>query len=217
MTEATPSLDDLVADAASGNEAAWWLLWESVEPRLERLLRNPKVTGRLSEDEDDVRNIMVAVIEKLRDDDCRRLRSYIDKREDKRDEKSGGFEAWLSVVAKRAAIDYMRSHQDFVDRRRDLEASSTGKWVIPGELPNHSQIFGARPPVTDRGSALALLRYAYECLPEEQMKALELWILNNPYEVISQKLEFESAEAAHKAVRAALERLRRRFREGKKK
>ena len=202
-----------MVDAASGNEAAWWLLWESVEPRLERLLRNPRITGRLSEDVDDVRNILVSVIEKLRDDKCRRLHTFVAQR----GKKDGGFEAWLTVVAKRVAIDYMRSHQDYVDRRRDLEASSTGKWVIPAELPNNSQIFGARPPVTDRGSALALLRYAYECLPDEQMKALELWILNNPYEVISEKLEFASAEEAHKTVRAALERLRRRFRDSKQK
>jgi DNA-directed RNA polymerase specialized sigma24 family protein len=203
-------MDELVADAASGNDAAWWLLWEQVEPKLERILSNPRVTGRLSGNIDDVRNILVSVMEKLLDQDRRRLKSYLEKKSN----KSGGFPAWLAVVTKRVAIDYMRSHDDYVDRRRSRgEESAAGMWVIPGELPNDSQLYGNRPPVTDRGSALALLRYAYSTLPEDQMAALEMWILNKPYSEIAAELKIDSAESANKMVRAALERLRRRFRE----
>jgi DNA-directed RNA polymerase specialized sigma24 family protein len=200
----------LVEDAASGNEAAWWLLWEQVEPKLERMLSNPRVTGRLSGNVDDVRNILVSVMEKLLDQDRRRLKSYLEKKSN----KSGGFPAWLAVVTKRVAIDYMRGHDDYVDKRRTRgEESAAGAWVIPKELPNDSQLFGNRPPVTDRGSALALLRYAYSTLPEDQMSALEMWILNKPYSDIAEELGIASPEAANKMVRAALERLRRRFRE----
>lgn len=199
-----------MADAASGNEAAWWLLWEQVEPKLERILSNPRVTGRISGNVDDVRNILVSVMEKLLDQDRRRLKSYLEKKSNKK----GGFPAWLAVVTKRVAIDYMRSHEDYVDRRRSRgEESAAGMWVIPNELPSDSQLFGHRPPVTDRGSALALLRYAYATLPENQMAALEMWILNKPYCDIATDLQMESAEVANKMVRAALERLRRRFRE----
>lgn len=212
MARSTSELEDLVNDAADGNEAAWWLLWEQVEPKLERLLKNPRITGRLSGDIDDVRNILVSVMEKLRDDNSRRLRGYVDKREADR----GGFEAWLAVVTRRVAIDYMRGHHDYVDHRRNPEASdAAGEWIIPKELPSDSQLVGSRPPVTNRGAALALLRYAYSSLPTEQMSALELWVLNHPYEVIAKKLEMGSAEEANKFVRAALERLRRRFRDSK--
>jgi DNA-directed RNA polymerase specialized sigma24 family protein len=108
----------------------------------------------------------------------------------------------------------MRAHEDYVDKRRNRgEESAAGMWVIPGELPNDSQLFGHRPPVTDRGSALALLRYAYSSLPEDQMAALEMWILNKSYQEIAEALAMESPEAANKMVRAALERIRRRFRE----
>lgn len=208
--KSTDSLDELVEDAASGNEAAWWILWEQVEPKLERMLSNPRVTGRLAGNVDDVRNILVSVMEKLLDQDRRRLKSYLEKKAN----KSGGFPAWLAVVTKRVAIDYMRGHDDYVDKRRTRgEESAAGAWVIPKELPNDSQLFGNRPPVTDRGSALALLRYAYSTLPEDQMAALEMWILNKPYSDIAEELGIESAEAANKMVRAALERLRRRFRE----
>ena len=203
-------LEELVVDAVAGNEAAWWLLWEHVEPRLERLLKNPRVTGRLSTDEDDVRNILVTVMEKLRDENSRRLRSYLETR----GEKSGGFEAWLVVVTKRVAIDYMRAHHDYVDHRKNLEATGAkGEWVIPKELPSDSLLVGSRPPVTTRGAALTLLRYAYDTLPKDQMAALELWILNTPYSGIAEKLNMESAEAANKFVRAGLERIRRRFRD----
>ncbi len=208
MSKSSAGLEDLVADAAAGNEAAWWLLWEEVEPRLERLLSNPRVTGRLSADVDDVRNILVGVMEKLRDDNSRRLKSYLESGRD-----TGGFEAWIVVVTKRTAIDYMRAHHDYVDQRRNLDVAGAGEWVIPKELPSDSQLIGNRPPVTTRGAALALLRYAYDTLPPEQMQALELWILNTPYESIAEKLAMESAQEAQKRVRAGLERIRRRFRE----
>ncbi|MCP4447117.1 MAG: sigma-70 family RNA polymerase sigma factor [Myxococcales bacterium] len=210
MTKSSSGLEDLVADAAEGNEAAWWLLWEEVEPGLERLLKNPRVTGRLSTDIDDVRNILVGVIEKLRADNARRLKSYVESR----GARDGGFEAWLVVVTKRVAIDYMRAHHDYVDHRRNPEATeAAGEWVIPKELPSDSQLVGNRPPVTTRGAALALLRYAYDSLPKDQMEALELWILNTPYSTIAEKTGMESAEHAQKRVRAGLERIRRRFRE----
>jgi DNA-directed RNA polymerase specialized sigma24 family protein len=209
VSKSSAGLEDLVVDASAGNEAAWWLLWEEVEPKLERLLSNPRVTGRLSTDVDDVRNILVAVMEKLRDDNSRRLKSYVETR----DGSPGGFEAWVVVVTKRTAIDYMRAHHDYLDQRRDPDAEGAGAWVIPKELPNDSQLVGNRPPVTTRGAALTLLRYAYDSLPPEQMQALELWILNTPYSGIAEKLSIDSAEEAQKRVRAGLERIRRRFRE----
>ena len=209
MSKSSAGLEDLVADAAAGNEAAWWLLWEEVEPKLERLLSNPRVTGRLSADVDDVRNILVAVMEKLRDENSRRLKSYVEGR----DGSAGGFEAWVVVVTKRIAIDYMRAHHDYLDQRRNPDSAEAGEWVIPKELPSDSQLVGNRPPVTTRGAALTLLRYAYDTLPPEQMQALELWILNTPYGGIAQKLDIDSAEEAQKRVRAGLERIRRRFRD----
>ncbi len=209
MSRSTSDLSELLIDAASGNDAAWWLLWDTLEPKLERIYSNPRNTGRMSGDEDDVRNMLVALMEKLREDDSRRLKEYLEKHRGDLD----GFEGWLVVVAKRVAIDYMRAHHSYIDRRREVNASTTGKWLVPDTLPSDSQLVGHRPPVTSRGSALALLRYAYETLPKEQMSALELWILNRPYDEIATELDMGSAADANRAVKAGLERLRRRFRE----
>jgi len=203
---AESDFDALLYDAAQNNEAAWWLLWEQFEPRLERLLRNPRITGRLSTEDDDIRNILLAVINKLRSDNARRLRDFVKQTE------KGTFEAWLVVVTKRVAIDYMRAHHDYVDHRRNLDRSVQGEWIIPKALPNDSQIFGARASMTNRGTALALLRFAYDNLPKEQIAALELWILNHSYAAIAESLSLESAHDANKLVRAALERIRRHFR-----
>ncbi len=209
MTRSTAGLPDLLIDACSGNEAAWWILWEQMEPRLLRLFQNPRNTGRMSSNEDDVRNMLVALMEKLREKDSKRLRDFLEKHEGELER----FEGWLVVVAKRVAIDYMRGHHDYVDRRREINASSAGKWLIPVELPSDSQLVGNRPQVTSRGSALTLLRYAYDTLPKEQMTALELWILGRPYDEIATELAMSSAADASRAVKAGLERLRRRFRE----
>ena len=72
---------------------------------------------------------------------------------------------------------------------------------------------GARPALTNRGAAMTMLRYAYKELPPDQLAALELWIVNSGFDGIASELGLGDSQAAAKLVRAALERLRRRFRE----
>jgi hypothetical protein len=68
--------------------------------------------------------------------------------------------------------------------------------------------------MTNRGTALELLRYAAGAVPEPQLAALELWTEGASYDDIARELELAAgADGAEKLVRAAIERLRRRFRE----
>ncbi len=120
---------------------------------------------------------------------------------------------WLRVVAKRVGIDYLRGHPDYIDRRRQPDASSPGAWVDVGTMPPDSQLGGDRPPVTTRGTAGELLRYADGAMPPEQRRALELWVAGEPYEEIARAVGLPGAAEAERAVRAAIERLRRRFRD----
>jgi hypothetical protein len=115
----------------------------------------------------------------------------------------------LRVVAKRVGIDYIRAHPDYLDQRHKGEA---GAWVAPVTLPPPSRLPGARPPVTDRGTAQVLMRVAAEGAPPVQLAALERWIQGEGFEDIAAELELGSAAQAARVVRAALERLRRRFR-----
>ncbi len=210
-TDDAEAIEHLVPEAAGGNEASWWLLWQMVEPVLLKTVGSPRVIGRMSQNEDDIRNIMVDVMEKLRADDHRRLKMYLDKRSA---DPRLAFTPWLIVVAKRAAIDYMRAHDEYLDKRRSRNVDSApGAWVAPGTLPNDSRLGGSRPGMTNRGAALTMLRYAYETLPKDQIGALELWIINATYADMADKLGLDTPKDAERLVRAALERLRRHFRE----
>lgn len=201
-------LETLVVAAAGRDEAAWQRLWAVIEPPLSRIIAQPRFLGRLGQREDDRRNIVVAVMARLRADQFGRLQMYLEARESNPRLR---FISWLRVVAKRVGIDYLRSHPDYV-RRHDENASRPGVWVDAGTLPPASQIFGERPPVTNRGTARELLVFAAGAIPDEQRRALELWAQSESFEDIAKALKLASANDAEKMVRAAIERLRRRFR-----
>lgn len=203
-------LELLVLRAAAGDDVAWQDLWRVVEPELSRTIASPRFLGKLGQREDERRNIVLEVMARLAADGRARLRSYVDLRAQN---PTMHFMTWLRVVAKRVGIDYQRGHGNYIDRRRAAEpASSPGKWIEPEPLPAASQLRGERPPVTDRGTAQQLLRYAAGALPDEQRRALELWVQSESYDAIATAVGAKSADDAEKMVRAAIERLRRKFR-----
>ncbi|HEU0033195.1 MAG TPA: hypothetical protein VFQ53_21330 [Kofleriaceae bacterium] len=202
-------LETLVVAAAGQDEAAWQQLWAAIEPPLTKIVAQPRFLGRLGQREDDRRNIVVAVMARLRADRFNRLQLYLDARATNPRLR---FMSWLRVVAKRVGIDYLRSHPDYV-RRHDQGASRPGAWVDAGTLPPGSQLFGERPPVTNRGTARELLQYAAGVIPDDQLRALQLWTESESFGDIARTLGLTSPREAERIVRAAIERLRRRFRE----
>lgn len=201
-------LEALVAAAANENEAAWQELWAVIEPPLSRVVAQPRFLGRLGQREDDRRNIVVAVMARLRADRLARLKMYLDA---KRANPRLRFMSWLRVVAKRVGIDYLRSHPDYL-RRDDSNASTPGVWIEPSTLPPASQIAGNRPPITNDGTARELLQFAAGAIPDDQRRALELWSQSESFADIASSLGLASATEAERTVRAAIERLRRKFR-----
>ncbi|MBZ0231099.1 MAG: hypothetical protein K8M05_02015, partial [Deltaproteobacteria bacterium] len=144
-------LDEIVAAAAAGDEAAWQALWREVEPELRRLLAQPSFLGRVSGREDDRRDIVVDVMARLRAGDFYRLKHYLAAR---RENPSLTFLPWLRVVTKRVGIDHIRAHPDYIDQRH---RGTHGAWIAPVTLPPPSRLPGARPLVTARGTAGVLL------------------------------------------------------------
>ncbi len=204
-------LETLVARAARGESAAWRELWETVEPWLVKLVANPRFLGRIGQRDDDCNNIVVEVMARLHASGFHRLHMYLEARAATPQLK---FKTWLRVVAKRVGIDYLRGHQNYVDRRRDPERGSRpGEWIEAGTLPSASELPGERPPLTNRGTALEMLRYAAGVVPEQQLTALELWTQGASHSEIAAELQLaDGVSGAERMVRAAIERLRRRFR-----
>jgi DNA-directed RNA polymerase specialized sigma24 family protein len=201
-------IEDLVLAAAGEDDAAWQRLWAAIEPPLTRIVAQPRFLGRLGQRDDDRRNIVVAVMGRLHADRFHRLRLYL---EAKRANPRLRFLGWLRVVAKRVGIDYLRAHPDYI-RRHDEDASRPGVWVDAGTLPPASQIAGERPPVTNRGTARELLHYATGAIPDDQRRALELWAYDESFADIARAIGLTDEREAERVVRAAIERLRRRFR-----
>ena len=203
-------IEELVAEALSGDEPAWQRLWQQVEPMLRAMVRRPQVLGRLSRSEDDCRNIVVEVMARLRARQFARLAQYVEAR---RQHPTLPFLGWLAVVARRVAIDYMRRHDTYVDRRHEKDASRPGAWREIEALPSDSQLPGARPPVTGRGTAHELYAYAGAELPLDQRAALAAWLEGSTFDEISARGQPRDGK---KLVRAALGALRRQFREDRR-
>jgi DNA-directed RNA polymerase specialized sigma24 family protein len=191
MTGVVDELEELVAAAAVEDEQAWQALWARVEPALSRILAQPHFLGRLAHREDDRASIAVAVMARLRERRFHRLQMYLDA---KRANPRLRFASWLRVVVKRVAIDYLRANHD----------------PLAGTL--HTGDAHERPPITNRGTARELLRHAADVVPADQLRALEMWTHSDSFADIAATLGMTDAAAAERAVRAALERLRRAFR-----
>ncbi len=200
-------LERLVRDVLAGDESAWPRLWQAVEPRLYAILRRPHLLGRLSQSEDDCRNIVVEVMGRLRADGYARLGRFAEARRGRPDLP---FMAWLVVVAQRVAIDYLRGHETYIDRRGDRDASTPGAWRELDTLPADSRLGDLRPAVTRRGTAHQILEYAEAELPADQVTALKHWLAGGKHDEIAAAMAIDARDA-ERLVRAALERIRRRF------
>jgi len=167
--------------------------------------------AHLARRDDAHRDVVVAIMARLRDDRFHRLQLYLEAR---RKDPDLHFMRWLVVLAKRVAIDCLRADPDYVDRRRSRKASeSPGIWIEPELLPSDSVLSGGRPPMTNRVTARQILRYADNVRSDPQKRALEMWAEQASLDDIAAALELEGPEAAERMVRAAVERLRRRFRQ----
>lgn len=113
-------IQDLAERVGAGDAAAWAPLMQALEPRLQVLVRYQRL-GRLRSREDDLRNVVVAVFEKLRRRDHHVLRAYAAM------PGRPSFEAWIRRVVRSVAIDYLRGHDEY---RRAAAADGSGeRWV----------------------------------------------------------------------------------------
>jgi DNA-directed RNA polymerase specialized sigma24 family protein len=202
------NLELLVEQAADGDELAWQSLWGLLDSQLDRLVRRHRLLGRLSDREDDRRGVVVLVMDKLRQDGFRRLKLFRDERRRNPDLAPM---AWLAVVTRHAAIDYLRAHPDYVAAAPRDGSRRPGNVVEPVDLPSESRL-GLRPPMTMKGTAGEVINYARRELSPQQRGALELWLAGHSAADIAVTIGTASVDEAERIVRAAIERLRRRFR-----
>jgi DNA-directed RNA polymerase specialized sigma24 family protein len=100
-----------------------------------------------------------------------------------------------------------RTHCCLRSRRRSVFGQAF--WVQLVSVDLHDPSF--RPPLTNLLAAQRLLEVAAAALDDEQLLALRYWLCGSTFEEIAAVMELPAAKYAERLVRAALERLRRRF------
>jgi hypothetical protein len=197
-------LEDLVDGTLGGSVDAWQALWLAVEPLLWDLTARFRLTSRLCRSEEDRRNIVLGVMERLHADDFRRLRRFRASLDESGDRRGGGFEPWLATMAARAAVSYLRAHPEYA-RGADHGRS---RWVELEPMP--TDLEDARADPARDVAASSLLAEARRILRQDQLEALLLWLSGRDHAEMAQGLGLDGEAAADRLVRSALKRLRNR-------
>lgn len=204
-------MEALVRRVIAGDARAWHELWDAVQPTLWAISGKWQISGPLCQREDERRNIVVEVMERLRADGFRRLRSYLASTEAAPAAgRTNSFKTWLCTVTARTAIDYVRSHPEYRDvRGRGTATDDVGRWVRFVPLTREPIHPGADP--TKVATAAVMLERARDELRPEQLSALYLWLQGDDHVEIAARLGLGSPKEADRLVRAALKRLRDRY------
>ena len=231
---------DLARRVSNGDAAVWAEFCEAVHPALERWANDLHFLRALRNADEHRRDVLTKTLEKLQQDDYRRLASFFEKNAD-HPELARYFGNWLKTVTGRVGIDHLRGVPEY---RRQEEAGESNKRLVSvvtmnsqrnavhqdrhtleimaNELLAHLDAIpdryadvlerwrSGRLP-DDEPEARALLEKAQE--RERYRPAIELWSRGHSYDEISDLLDLSDAEHAHRIVRAAKAVLRRQFAE----
>jgi DNA-directed RNA polymerase specialized sigma24 family protein len=195
----------LVARVKRGDQNAWQALIEHVWPALLNVVRGSRTMGPFAKNDDHVHDVLAKVVEKVGKDHARGLWLYAAWR-DRHPDKT--FEDWIRIVTSNVMRDHVREAMgdaavfELPSAKRLFNEFATSPVI--GEL-------GIRPPITNAQTARELFEFAQSRLPEDQLRALVLWVEGASSEEIAAELGLADEEAAAKLVRAAVAVLRRAF------
>jgi DNA-directed RNA polymerase specialized sigma24 family protein len=203
----------LVGRITVGDRKAWEQLVGHLWPACVRIVASRSAMRQLGSSQDHVENVVTNLIGKLGDEDARGLRLYGPWRARNPDKS---FDDWIRIVAANTVRDYVRDH---ANELAAVQSKEIGVKRLLNEFTTsaHAREYGAmkevgeRPAFTAAQTARQLLAYAKGHLPEEQHRALMLWIEGGGFDEIAGELGLGGAEAAQRLVRAAVAVLRRQF------
>src|SRR5262249_32295186 len=148
--------------------------------------------------EDERRNVVVRVMERLREGDFARLRVFhaVLLRRD------GSFRAWLSVMTRRTALNAARDH---AEHRGAGTTEGHRRWIALLPLPE--EMVDEEPASTravQRMEALRVQAYIDENIPPAYRSALRLWLEGHSHEEIAEALGLAAPRDADLAVRLTI-------------
>ncbi|MET0344077.1 MAG: hypothetical protein ABW252_23890 [Polyangiales bacterium] len=238
MAEPLAPLSDVVADplvlgVVRGDRAAWFQLTLYVEAWVARMVpthwRMRK--ARLARSEDDVRDVLLEVLERIDHDDFRALRQYLERKvasvPDVREGERAAqlsFASWLSGLVDYAIRDHVRKRygrgpaQPTTPSDGDSAALLTltkrdlHSWAVHPTRAQSGDFGGARPAVSRVLTARSILRYAAEAFDARELRVFERYLEQASFDELAAEFELAGPEAARAEVRRLKERLRAHFR-----
>lgn len=191
-------------------DAQWKELLAEIWPFLERSVKRNRTMGSLARSDDNVRDVMTAVVGRLSPSGGNALASYA---EWCAENERADFDDWLRIVVSFAIRDWVRAALGRSSRTKDPELPSVKRLLNEfAASPASEDAFGAeRPQYTLAQTARQLLAFAKASLTEPQHRALSLWLDDVDFGEIEGELGLEDEESAKRLVRAALATLRRKF------
>ena len=201
----------------AGDRQAWEQLVGHLWPACVRIVASRSAMRQIGASEDHVENVVTNLIGKLGDDDVRGLRLY-GPWHARNPDKS--FEDWIRIVAANTVRDYVRDHanelaavqpKEIGVKRLLNEFTTSSHAGGDPQTPGAMNEVGVRPPFTAAQTARQLLAYAKDHLPDDQHRALMLWIEGSEFAEIAGDLGLGGDKAAQRLVRAAVAVLRRQF------
>jgi hypothetical protein len=196
-----PVVLGLVGRLATGDGEAWPPLFAALLPAVERRVRGSRSFAGFRRSEDDVREVVTAVFERLRRDDFRALRLYGPWRDK---HPARGFADWLTIVTTNVIRDYVSAQLTaMADDRGDRQP------IDPGELADGARGGRRRHGSTTLTSVHELVAAAAEKLTMAQQAALDGWLQGYEFDELAAMNSLATGREAEKLVRAALARLRR--------
>jgi DNA-directed RNA polymerase specialized sigma24 family protein len=142
---------DLLRAVSTGGDVAWGPLLIALEPELSRLSRRQPI-GRLRDHADSPREIMMRVIERLRSHEFAAIKKLCAR------DPAPPLSAWLRLLVRRAAVDYLRSSPEFVRGSKTREPG----WISLSTLRSGSEAAGPDSLAEKRRDVIRFMTEAVE-------------------------------------------------------
>ncbi len=205
ITQQQQPIEPLVRRTIAHEPGAWQELWLVLDPRIETIAGRWRVTGRLAASYDDRRAIVLRVFARLHAEDFRRLRDLHDVLQD--GEEAG--RAWISVVTRRDAFNYVRHHDEHLGGTPE---DGGARWAALVPLPEGgAELIPESVRTPSSVAAHEILAYAEGHLRPQQLHTLRLWLVGYEMEEIVTMVGATNQRAAANLLYRALENLRYHF------
>ncbi len=204
-----PRCEALLERACAGDAAAYRDLTAELWPFWHHLVRTSRAMGPLSRSEDHIRDVLTTLVEKISPEGGTALGLYPAWRAQN---EGKTFEDWIRIVTAFTVRDFVRKSLGR-SRLKDPDVPSPKRLLnefVTSPVADDPRL-STRPAFTAAQTARQLVEWAEGRLPQEQMRALILWMEGAELDEIGDELTNGDTEAGKKLVRAAVAVLRRQF------